>query len=542
MQVAFHILAGTGPGLFGFDWKPAPIFSLYPQAWVIGIFGDSVAGFRLFPVLLSLVLLAAFYLLARRSMRTGPALGAMLLLGTNLWVLHFSRTAWENLNAPLFAVGACYALTRALQSGRVKWWTLTGVFMACGLYGYFSGRFIFVAVVLGVLLAIVTRTTAWRPAVKSLALAGLVAAVLFSPMAKSILDHWDYFNQRTNGVSVLNGQAYEGEASKWRIVTRNVARNVKGFVLQDGSEFGRGLWGRYNPRGRAPLDRATTLLFWGGLAVGALRWRKTLLWWPYFVPLFIAEVFSRGTPDGARGLIIAPFYFLFAGLFLDEALQCASRYRLQTVAAAVIGAIVLSSSVGNGSDYFSWQRTKSVQLNRLPGVDVCEYPAWRQAALDSAKAGPGIIDPALIGRIRMEVACTDLNRTDTPNTLDAPAPSRPTQDLTPARRDDLRRDDLRALGEALQRYFRQTRRYPDTVDKVQSLCTYVTLDVGCTLRSVLTPLPADPLGRGYWYRSDGSHFTVYAEMEAPQNICPDVPPGFFAQPDRVECVSETTAH
>ena len=29
LQVVYHILAGTGPGFFGLDWKPSPAFSTY---------------------------------------------------------------------------------------------------------------------------------------------------------------------------------------------------------------------------------------------------------------------------------------------------------------------------------------------------------------------------------------------------------------------------------------------------------------------------------------------------------------------------------
>lgn len=41
LQVAYKIIEGTGPGIFGFDWKPAPIFSLYPLAWSVQLFGDT---------------------------------------------------------------------------------------------------------------------------------------------------------------------------------------------------------------------------------------------------------------------------------------------------------------------------------------------------------------------------------------------------------------------------------------------------------------------------------------------------------------------
>jgi 4-amino-4-deoxy-L-arabinose transferase-like glycosyltransferase len=372
LQTAYHILTGTGPGIFGFDWKPAPIFSLYPLAWTVRIFGDSVTGFRLFPVITSLLTMVLFYVVARRAMRAPAALGALLLLGTNLWFLHFSRTAWENGNAALFAIGACWTTTRAIETGRRRWWVLAGVFVALGAYGYFTGRFIFVAVVLTAAFAVAFRQADWRPTVVGLGVAGVIAAALFAPMAKSIADDWHAFNRRTRNVSVFDTQEpYYGDTNGWIIAAKNVPRNLRGFILQDGSQVGRGLWTRYNPPHRAPLDLGSAALLWCGLVAGALRWRKTYGWWTFFAPLFIAQVFSRGTPDLARGVLIAPFYFLFIGVAFDELLRVASGRIARALVWSGLIAAITYLSVTNVRDYFSWQTSAVAESYRMPGVDYC---------------------------------------------------------------------------------------------------------------------------------------------------------------------------
>lgn len=407
LQTAYHIIAGTGPGIFGFDWKPGPALSLYPLAWSIEVFGNSIADFRMFVVILSLLTIILFYLLARQSMRAPAALAAVVLLATNLWFLHFSRTAWDNVNASLFAVGACWATMRALKTQRLSWWVIAGLFVTLGFYGYFTARFIFVAVALIAILAVALRQAPWRSTAMGLAVAGVVSAVLFAPMAKNIIEDWDFFNRRAQSVSVFNtNDPYEGDTNSWVIVAKNVGRNYRGFILQDGSEVGRGLWGRYNPANRTPLDSVSSHLFWAGLVVAAIRWRKSYPWWTFLAPLFIAEVFSRGTPDLARGVIFAPFYFLFIGMLFDEVLQRFQRPIARTISVLGIAAVVAFVAATNVSDYFDWQDDPVTQHFRLPGLALCEFDGWRGLAQEAASRGPGGASPAEFEALRRELNCS----------------------------------------------------------------------------------------------------------------------------------------
>jgi len=432
LQSAYKIVAGTGPGIFGYDWKPAPLFSLYPLAWCIRLFGDSVTDFRMFPVILSLLTIVCFYLLARQTLHAAAALPAMAMLGTNLWFLHFSRTAWENVNAALFATGACWCFTRAVRTQRYRWWAACGAFTAFGLYGYFSGRFIFISVAAAAVLAVALRQAPLRRTALGLAVAGVVAGALFAPQAWKIAHDWDAFTRRTDTVSVFRvkaSQSYLGDSDGWVIAAKNAKRNFRGFVLQDAQQTERGLWGRYNPAHRTSLDQIATYLFWAGLAFAVLRWRRTYAWWPFFIPLIIVEVFSTGTPDLARGIVFAPFYFLFIGLALDEAFQLLRRMpegtpRRAAVAAAVVcaGALVGRSAYTNVRDYLDWQDDPRTQVLRLPGVDVCDFPQWQTLAREAAKNG------ALLGTgqweaVRDTSSCPDVRRdANEPPDFEQPTP------------------------------------------------------------------------------------------------------------------------
>lgn len=412
LQSAWAVLEGTGPSIFGFDWKPSPAFSIHGLSWSIRVFGDSVTGFRMYPVVLSMLTIGFFWLVARRAMTLAATTIAAALLATNLGFLHFSRTAWENMNSALFAIAACWLVQKAVEApadrkGR-RWWAALGVATALGLYGYFTGWFIFVAVTLAVMIALVSRRIGPRNAFIGLSVTAGVAAILYFPLARNILGDWALFTRRTSLVSVFEveqaGNEYLGDGNAWTIAAKNVWRTFDGFIINDGKEFTRGLWGRYNPEATAPLSLVARILFWCGLITAAVMRNRSWSWWPFMVPLFIAQVFSTGTPDLARGVYFVPFYFLFIGLFLSEIQRSvATRWRPLMVAAAVaIGALIAVHSVRS---YIEWQEIPGAQMVRLPGVAACEYELFSDLGREAAAAG-GLVNGEEFDRLRREALCS----------------------------------------------------------------------------------------------------------------------------------------
>jgi hypothetical protein len=278
------------------------------------------------------------------------------------------------------------------------------------LYGYFSGRFIFVAVAVATALAIVLRQTDWRRAVLGLAFAGVMCGALFAPMAVNIVRDWDYFNRRTTSVSIFTeipGAETEPDSlSGLPVAWYNVKRNARAFILQDASVMNSGLWIRYTPSERPPLDRVVTVLFWAGLIVAAtIRRPDTYTWWAFSAPLVIVEVFSRGTPDLARAIVFAPFYFLFAGLALDELFRRISFPLARFVVIGAAAIIVGWSGVSNVSDYFHWQTQPFTLGARLPGVDICEFYGWSALARDTASRGEFVTGQS-VQELRQALHCS----------------------------------------------------------------------------------------------------------------------------------------
>jgi hypothetical protein len=85
-------------------------------------------------------------------------------------------------------------------------------------------------------------------------------------------------------------------------------------------------------------------------------------------------------------------------------------------------------------------------------------------------------------------------------------------------RDQTRQQDLTVIQQALAQYRLDHNGYPDSKGNIQTLCVFKEFDLGCKLEALLNPLPIDPLGEattnGYWYVSDGTIYTLYAQRES----------------------------
>ena len=98
-------------------------------------------------------------------------------------------------------------------------------------------------------------------------------------------------------------------------------------------------------------------------------------------------------------------------------------------------------------------------------------------------------------------------------------------------RDRRRREDLDAIAGAIQRYYDANGFLPE-VRSIQSLCVFPG-DAGCALKTVLDPLPADPLaGKTYWYHGEGDSFILYASLEEDTGDgCDAIPPHLAREPN-----------
>ena len=362
---------------------------MYLKAGFLEVFGDGVAASRMFSVVLSLASLAVFYLLARRRLALLPSLLVLLLLSTSLWFLHFSRTPWVAMSAVLAALLTAYVLDLALERGRPWLFALVGLTTALGAYGYFAGITLVPTVMACSRVALLLKALDARTLILGFALSGVVAFVVFAPQLKTQLENWEYAATRPRSVSVFSVEGeYLGHERKSEILLNQAIRTARGFVLLDKTVVNYGLWSRHRPVNWAFVDQVTGVVYWMGLAAGLVYWRRYLYWWVFLlVPLFFTQVFSTGTPDGSRALIVAPFMFLFVGLGIQTLLSLAKSAPWQRAlpVAAIVAAVLVAGF--NVDRYFSWIQQPATLAARAPSVDVDEFSHWRELARATAAEG-----------------------------------------------------------------------------------------------------------------------------------------------------------
>lgn len=384
LSTIFRMQVAGEPGLFGLDWKPQPAMSMYIFAGFMSVFGDDIFGMRMASAIISTLALLPFYALARRVVRPESALGGTVLLATGLWYLNFSRSGWENVHVAFYALVAAWALTVALERRQLRWFALAGLFAALGLYGYFAGRLIIVALCAYLPVAFWASRGYRRRVLAGYAVLVLVAVVLFLPQIPAITDDREFFNRRTDVVNVFTrSEPYMGRESNFDILLLQVERNLRGFFLFDGDMF---VHGRYGPIGDTLLDPVTMFLLLTGMAIGAYRWRSTALWWVMLlVPLALTQIPTSLTPDGARAVIAAPFMYLFVTLVLDKCIDLGRRRNRRMVAGAVLLSVMLLATM-NALSYFEWAQSPETLEARQPAVELVDYDIWRQTLISGFQA------------------------------------------------------------------------------------------------------------------------------------------------------------
>ena len=220
-----------------------------------------------------------------------------------MWFLHFSRTAWTNINADLFAVAAALLLTLAIRKRRWYFYAGAGVFAAFGLYGYSTGNMVVFLFMAYLPFALLFNRSQARQILQGYAILLGVCFIVFLPELRHVINEWDIFTSRMRTASIYHAKMpYIGEADMTKVLVRQAIWAARAFIFIDsGSVMNHGLWTRYIPPQSGLLDPYVRLLFFAGLVGAAWKWRQTTLWWiMFFRPSspFRSSAQARLTPPG----------------------------------------------------------------------------------------------------------------------------------------------------------------------------------------------------------------------------------------------------
>ncbi|TMF02813.1 MAG: glycosyltransferase family 39 protein, partial [Chloroflexi bacterium] len=148
---ARRILTGSLSPVFATGWYDVPSLSFALHAAVMRVFGNDLFGLRLGSAIEGLLSIVVLYLLARRLWGARPALVAAALMAIAAWHVHFSRTGFQYMQAPLALLLTLYFLVLGIEERRAVYWLLAGFGIGLSIEVYYAARLVapIVAVYLG---------------------------------------------------------------------------------------------------------------------------------------------------------------------------------------------------------------------------------------------------------------------------------------------------------------------------------------------------------------------------------------------------------
>ena len=270
---------GRRPIFFVTEGHPREPMFLYLTAFMFRLCGASTWALRWTSAWIGALTVAVFWLMLNRLRGAAIATVAAAALVFFRWHLHFSRTSFRTILAPLFICLAVWGVARAARSRRLRDWAMAGVFLGAGFYTYLSFRF--VPILLGVWAA--AACWVWRrrlrqggaametPAPEKRPASGLreivngasvvlaIAFAVFLPLGIDYLKNPFHFSGRLDEVSLFD----EGLSRGFGKAADNAVANVLQFFLAG--------HGDHVPKHNIPLqpvfDPLNALIFLIGLLV-----------------------------------------------------------------------------------------------------------------------------------------------------------------------------------------------------------------------------------------------------------------------------------
>lgn len=294
----------------------------YMAVATIKLFGTGISHLtlKIGTVAAGILTLPFIYLLGKEIVDKKTGLFAMTLAGIAYWPNVISRVGLRFPLYPLFAAPAIYYLIRGIRRRSLNDFLLMGFFTGAGLHGYSPARALPIVMTFGVLLYLLHRDAKGQrlQVFSYLLVAGLVALVVFTPLARVAVDRPDEIIYRMATRIGTTERSLPGSALV--IFLKNVWDGLKMFAWDNGEVWVIGI------PGRPALDWVSGALFHLGVAITIIRYIQKKRWVDVFIlfsipllqlPSTLSLAFPGENPatNRAAGAIV-PVFFL-AGLSLS---------------------------------------------------------------------------------------------------------------------------------------------------------------------------------------------------------------------------------
>lgn len=219
---SFLDLPLLGPKAGGTFLRLAPGF-YYMQYGSGLIFGQSPAGIAFFVAVFGVLFLGALYVFLRRGFGSGESLALVALATVSVYLVLYSRFAWNPNLLPFFLVAGFYALLRAVDKNEQhqERWFLAAVFLLTLATHFHFLAFLAVPVITIGFLVLRREWFSWR----AWALGLLIVCTLYFPVILNEIE--------TGGLNTQEffGAITEKSTKEERNLAEKTVRNISEFGL-----------------------------------------------------------------------------------------------------------------------------------------------------------------------------------------------------------------------------------------------------------------------------------------------------------------------
>ncbi|MBI4297002.1 MAG: glycosyltransferase family 39 protein [Chloroflexi bacterium] len=309
-------------------WTPVgwgqPTGVFYWTAFLFRFLPDTVGVLRAAIALLSVATIPVSYLFVRSLFGRRAALIGTALLAFSYWDIHYSRTAFSLIAAPLVECGTLLFLAKGIEKRRTWPFLVAGLLAGLGVYTYRGYLFFALLLMASWGTILLTRPYDLKRLTRHTLAFALPAVLVALPMLLFILNNYGDYSGYGRVVSIfangdLQAATQKGEALSF--LMGKAERAIAIYYYGGSADFTDGL-------GSSPLlDPVALALFSIGLVICLWRWRCWQSWLLLGgVAMGLATVAATVSwGENRRGILALPLVFAAAGVGGDALIAFLQR-------------------------------------------------------------------------------------------------------------------------------------------------------------------------------------------------------------------------
>jgi len=305
-------------------------------ALCFNFFGASITTLRLPSIIFSTLSILGIYLLGKEMFSRRIGLISSFLMAFSFWSINFGRISFRANMLPVILAFSFYFLFRGLKTKNNWNYVWSGLIFGLGMHSYIAWRISPLILILAIIPFALSREKFFRNHWKKISIFIFCSIIVATPMFWTFYSHPEYFESRTEAVSIFSPAINKGDPSLAFLQSFSLSLIKFNFV-------GDMNW-RHNFPPYPVLDIITGIGFLFGIIFsfvktieylkeriknkirhGDLEKYSFLIIW-FFVMLAPEFMTGEGLPHALRSIGTLPVVMIFSAITFDFLLKKSENY------------------------------------------------------------------------------------------------------------------------------------------------------------------------------------------------------------------------